>query len=83
MVVGGRAGRGATVFSVWWNRSIFPQVVGWFGLAFFWWTPRRPSSVSKALRPPLPPESRVAKTIPLSVSVEAGSPNWSTVRGTC
>ena len=27
-----------------------------------------------ALRPPLPPDSRVVKTMPLSVNVEAGTP---------
>ena len=35
---------------------------------------RRRSSCSKALRPPLPPDSRVVNTIPLSVNVEAGMP---------
>ena len=34
--------------------------------------------VSNPLRPPLPPESRVVKTMPLSVSVEAGIPWVST-----
>ena len=61
-------------FMVFWNRSTFPQVVGWFGREFFCITPRRCSSVSKPLRPPLPPENRVVKTMPLSVSVEAGTP---------
>ena len=39
-------------------------VWGWFGLPFFWVMPRRRSSCSKALRPPLPPDRRVVKTIP-------------------
>jgi hypothetical protein len=52
---------------------------GWFGGEFFCTTPSRRSSVSKALRPPRPPASRVVKTVPLSVSVEAGIPYWATV----
>ena len=59
---------------VWWKRSTLPQVVGWFGRLFFWMTPRLSRRVSKPLRPPLPPDSRVVNTIPLSVSVEAGTP---------
>ena len=42
----------------------------WLGRPFFWMMPRRRSSCSKPLRPPLPPEV----AIPLSVSVEAGAP---------
>ncbi len=60
--------------SVWWKRSTFPQVVGWLGVELIWVTPRRCSSASKPLRPPLPPASRVVKTMPLSVSVEYGMP---------
>ena len=48
---------------------------GVVGREFFWTMPRRRSSVSKPLRVPapfLPWESRVVKTMPLSVSVEAG-----------
>jgi hypothetical protein len=33
----------------------------------------------RVLRPPLPPERRVVKTIPLSVSVDAGIPCVATV----
>ena len=55
------------------NRSTLPWVWGWFGRPFFWVMPRRRSSCSRPLRPPLPPEKRVVKTIPLSVRVEAGS----------
>ena len=47
---------------------------GVVGLAFFWVTCRRPSSASRALRPPLPPDRRVVNTIGLSVRVEAGTP---------
>jgi hypothetical protein len=36
--------------------------------------PRLSRRCSKALRPPLPPDSRVVNTIPLSVRVEAGMP---------
>jgi hypothetical protein len=43
-------------------------------LPFFWCTPRRRSSASRALRPPLPPAGRVVKTRPLPVRVEAGVP---------
>ena len=57
-----------------WNRSTLPHVVGWLGREFFWRTPRRASSVSSPLRPPLPPANRVVKTMPLSVSVETGIP---------
>ena len=39
-----------------------------------WVTPRRRNSFSSWLRPPLPPASRVVKTMPLSVRVEAGIP---------
>ena len=52
----------------------FALGLGWFGFPFFWMIPRRRSSVSRPLRPPLPPEKRVVNTIPLSVSVEAGAP---------
>ena len=45
-----------------------------FGLPFFWVMPRRRRSVSRPLRPPLPPENRVVKTMPLSVRVAAGVP---------
>jgi hypothetical protein len=55
-------------FSVCWNRSALPWVWGWLGRPFFCRTPRRRSSVSRPLRPPLPPDSRVVKTIPLNVS---------------
>jgi hypothetical protein len=34
-------------FNVWWNRSTFPQVVGWFGRECFCVTPRRRSSAEK------------------------------------
>jgi len=55
---------------VWWKRSTLPQVVGWLGVELIWRTPRRCSSASYLLRPPLPPAKRVVNTIPLSVSVE-------------
>jgi hypothetical protein len=71
---------GQPVLEVCWKRSTLPQVVGWLGRAFFWVTPRRWSSVSKALRPPLPPARRVVNTIPLSVSVDAGVPWPAAVR---
>jgi hypothetical protein len=61
-----------------WKRSTLPQVVGWLGREFFWVTPRRRSSASRALRPPLPPAKRVVKTIALSVKVEAGGPKRAT-----
>jgi hypothetical protein len=51
---------------------------GWLGVELIWVLPRRRSSLSKALRPPLPPDSRVVKTMPLSVRVEAGMPCVST-----
>ena len=41
------------------------------------------SSASKALRPPGPPERRVVKTMPLSVSVDAGLRACSRRRGMC
>ena len=69
-------------FIVCWKRSTLPWVVGWLGRPFFWTTLRRRSSVSKPLRVPapfLPWESRVVKTMPLSVSVEAGIPCSATV----
>ncbi len=73
--VGGCAGWARSqFFIVCWNRSTLPQVVGWFGREFFWMTCSRRSSASKALRPPLPPARRVVKTMPLSVSVAAGTP---------
>ena len=65
---------GSHFLRVCWNRSTLPWVWGWFGLPFFWLIPRRRSSVSRPLRPPLPPDSRVVKTMPLSVRVEAGAP---------
>lgn len=52
----------------------FPAGGGVAGVELIWVTPRRRSSASKALRPPLPPASRVVKTMPLSVRVEAGMP---------
>ena len=61
-------------FMVCWNLSTFPWVWGWLGLPFFWVMPRRRSSCSRPLRPPLPPDRRVVKTMPLSVRVEAGTP---------
>ena len=65
-------GRGGAVGQrmVCWKRSTLPQVVGWLGREFFWRTWRRRSSASKPLRPPLPPEKRVVKTMPLSVRVD-------------
>jgi hypothetical protein len=45
-------------FIVCWKRSTLPWVWGWFGLPFFCLTPRRRSSCSRALRPPLPPDRR-------------------------
>ena len=51
---GGLVGLGASqVFRVCWNRSTLPQVVGWLGREFFCMMPRRRSSASKPLRPPL------------------------------
>ena len=41
---------------VWWKRSTLPQVVGWLGVELIWMMPRRRSSFSKPLRPPLPPD---------------------------
>jgi hypothetical protein len=71
--VAGWMGWAASHFlGVCWKRSTLPQVVGWLGRAFFWATPRRRSSASRALRPPLPPDRRVVNTISLSVSVDAG-----------
>ena len=61
-------------FRVCWNLSTLPWVWGWLGLPFFWVMPRCRSSCSKPLRPPLPPDSRVVNTMPLSVRVEAGAP---------
>ena len=89
MIVAGWTGRARShFFIVCWNLSTFPQVVGWLGVELIWVIPRRRSSCSKPLRPPRPPESRVVKTIPLSVSVEAGIPcsatalrNWSSTIG--
>ena len=73
--VAGWAGWAASqFFRVCWNRSTLPWVCGWLGRPFFCLIPRRRSSVSRPLRPPWPPDRRVVKTIPLSVSVEAGSP---------
>jgi hypothetical protein len=36
-------------FNVWWNRSTFPQVVGWFSRECFCVTPRQRSSAEKPL----------------------------------
>ena len=52
-------------FSVCWNRSTLPQVVGWLGREFFWVTRRWRSSASKP-REDLGVGTRVA--------VEAGEP---------
>jgi hypothetical protein len=52
---------------------------GVVGVELIWMTPRRRISCSSALRPPLPPASRVVKTIPLSVRVEYGMPWAATV----
>ena len=52
----------------------FALGLGVAGRPFFWVTPRRRSSFSRALRPPRPPASRVVQTMPLSVRVEAGMP---------
>ena len=46
-------------FNVWWKRSTFPQVCGWFGDEFYFTTPGWWSWFSNPLRPPLPPENRV------------------------
>src|SRR5215471_1883952 len=78
MVVGWHGWARSQLSMVCWKRSTLPQVVGWLGREFFWRTSRRRSSASKPLRPPLPPEKRVVKTMPLSVRVEAGTPNWRT-----
>jgi hypothetical protein len=72
---GGGAGlAGEPAFEGLVESSTLPQVVGWLGVALIWVMPRLCSSASKALRPPLPPESRVVKTMPLSVRVDAGTP---------
>ena len=42
-------------FIVCWNRSAFPQVVGWLGREFFWTMLRRLSSASKEFLPPWRP----------------------------
>nr|WP_199743052.1 hypothetical protein [Nocardia stercoris] len=59
---GSERGCGVWVFShffmVCWNRSTLPQVVGWLGREFFWVTPSAASSVSKPLRPPVPPPAK-------------------------
>ena len=47
---------------------------GVVGVELIWRTPRRCSSASSWLRPPLPPANRVVKTMPLSVRVEYGMP---------
>jgi hypothetical protein len=63
MVAGWSGWAASHFFIVCWNRSAFPQVVGWLGREFFWTTPRRRSSCSNALRRAvpfrLPPDSRV------------------------
>ena len=46
-------------FMVCWNRSAFPQVVGWLGREFFCTMFSRRSSYSRWLRPPRPPANRV------------------------
>jgi hypothetical protein len=73
-VAGCRGWARSQFFIVCWNRSTFPGVWGWFGLPFFCLTLRLRSSCSRPLRPPRPPDSRVVKTIPLSVKVAAGTP---------
>ena len=70
----GRAGRGASSSGSAGTAPLCPGSGGGSGLPFFCVTPRRRSSVSKPLRPPRPPANRVVNTIPLSVSVEAGTP---------
>jgi hypothetical protein len=59
-----------------WNRSTFPQVVGWLGREFFCTTPNAASLASKLLRPPRTfwEACRTVYTIALSVNVEAGQP---------
>jgi hypothetical protein len=79
MVVGWVGWARSHFFIVCWKRSTLPWVWGCQGRPFFWSMPRRRSSVSRWLRPPLPPASRVVKTIPLSVRVEAGIPCSATV----
>src|SRR5438105_7900327 len=74
MVAGWLGWARSHAFIVCWKRSPLPQVAGCFGFEFFWMMPRRRSSVSKALRPPVPPDRRVVNTMPLSVSVDAGAP---------
>ena len=50
-------------------------------MPFFCLKPRQRSSCSRPLRPPRPPDSRVVKTIPLSVKAEAGTPcRWQAAR---
>ena len=73
MVAGGWAR--SHFFMVCWKRSTLPQVVGWLGREFFWRTPRRTSSFSRALRLVRPPwAKRVVNTRPLSVRVDQGVP---------
>lgn len=77
-------------FIVCWKCSTFPWGVGCPGRAFFCAVFRRRSSASNPLRrPAMPsPERRVVKTMPLTVSVEAGIPwvlmvsrNWASTMG--
>ena len=71
-----RVGRVSHFFRVWWKRSTLPQVVGWLGLEFFCVTPRSREFgfEAVAVSAARPPAKRVVKTMPLSVSVEAGMP---------
>src|SRR5881398_3009651 len=55
MVLGWPGWARSHFFSVCWNLSTFPQVVGWLGLLFFCTMLRVRSSCSRWLRPPLPP----------------------------
>jgi len=60
------------------ERSTFPHVVGWLGVELICITPWRRSSCSSPLRPPLPQDKRVVKTMPLSVNFYAEMPCVST-----
>jgi hypothetical protein len=61
-------------FMVCWNRSTLPQVVGWLGREFFWTGPRAAPARSRGRCGRPGRRKRVVKTMPLSVSVEAGMP---------